>query len=386
MKKQIGLIPKTLILLIIFTVIVCLHIALIKKADNYRVYVNAADNIFHKQNIYAKYGILDYFKYSPLAALMIVPFSLLIDEVGMFLFLFLQYWLFFWGFWKWAKSAGFRLESSSVMMLLAFFSIVSDSTLSIQICQVNAGIFGLMLLAADDYSQGKYLKSGLLLSLATNLKIFPFTLAFCYLMGFKKKFWLAFWIGLVFWFLLPSLFLGTDYNFELLGDWFELLTWDQTRNLEMLDIGNFLDLHFGISQAVRNPIAIFFGFLIGLAAFFLFRKRRTELIDRFLLPVNCLYVLLFSYLSESATSILATPAIFLIAMEALEEKTRAWRYWTLWILALLIIPVFYSDLVLKSWSLWARANHLKTVGYIYISIVIGVLFAKYYRKQSTGIV
>jgi hypothetical protein len=346
--------------------------------------VNAVDNIFYKQNLYAKYGILDYFKYSPLAALMIVPFSLLIDEMGMFLFLFLQYWLFFWGFWRWAKSAGFRLDQSSSMMFLAFISIVSDSILAVQICQVNAGIFGLMLLAASQYSEGKYLKSGLLLSLATNLKLFPFTLALCFLTGFKKKFWLSFWIGLAFWFLLPALFIGADYNFELLGQWYRLMTWDHTRNLEMLDIGNFLDLHFQVPQAVRNPMAVLFGLLIGVATFYLFRKSRTELINRFLVPVNGLYVLLFSYLSESATSILATPAIFLIAMEAFKEKTRAWRYWILWILALLLIPVFYSDLVLKPWSWWARGFHLKTVGYVYISIVIGVLFAKLYKKNSTS--
>lgn len=203
MKKQRGLVPKTLILLVLFTVGVCLHLSLIKKPDNYQVYINASDNIFYKQNLYAKYGILDYFKYSPLAALMIVPFSLLIDEVGMFLFLFLQYWLFFWGFWRWARAAGFRLDQSSSMMLLAYISVVSDSILAIQICQVNAGIFGLMLLAAAQYSEGKYMKSGLLLSLATNLKIFPFTLAFCFLTDFKKKFWLAFCIGLAFWLFCP---------------------------------------------------------------------------------------------------------------------------------------------------------------------------------------
>ncbi len=382
MKKEIGLVPKTLILLVIFTIGVCLHLSLIKKPDNYQVYGNAAENLFYKQNLYAKYGILDYFKYSPLAAIMIIPFGFLIDEVGMFLFLFLQYWLFFWGFWRWTKSAGFRIDQSSSMMILAFISVVSDSLLAVQICQVNAGIFGLMLLAAAQYSERKHLKSGLLLSLATSLKLFPFTLAFCFLTDFKKKFWLAFWLGLAFWFFLPALLIGVDYNFELLRGWYNLMTWDQTRNLEMLDIGNFLNLHFGISQVIRNPMAVVFGLFIGVASLYLFRKGRTELIARFLVPVNGLYVLLFSYLSESATSILATPAIFLIAMEALNEKTRAWRYWILWILALLLIPVFYSDLVPKVWSSWARGFHLKTVGYVYISIVIGFLFAKHYKKST----
>ena len=74
--------------------------------------------------------------------------------------------------------------------------------------------------------------------------------------------------------------------------------------------------------------------------------------------------------------------IFLIAMAAHEEKTRAWLYWGLWILALLLIPLFYSDLVPKTWSLWARDFHLKTIGYVYVSIVIGFLFAKQYKSRS----
>lgn len=381
MIKKAGLVPKTLILLVIFTAGICLHLSLIKKPDNYQVYVNAAENILRQQNLYDRYGRLDFFKYSPLAALMIVPFALLIDEVGMFLFLFVQYWLFFWGFWKWAQSAGFRLDQSSPVMILGFLSVVSDSVLAIQICQVNAGLFGLMLLAASQYAEGKYLKSGLWLALATNLKIFPFTLAFCLLTDFKKKFWLAFWAGLAFWFMLPALFVGTKANFQLLRNWYHLMKWDQTRNLEMLDIGNFLDLHFGVSQSIRNPMAVGVGLAIGLTTLYLFRNQKTELIHRFLVPVNGLYVLLFSYLSESATSILATPAIFLIAIAALSEDKQTWMYWVFWIMALLLIPVFYSDLMFRSWSLWARGFHLKTIGYFWLSGIIGFLFLKEYKKS-----
>jgi hypothetical protein len=71
-------------------------------------------------------------------------------------------------------------------------------------------------------------------------------------------------------------------------------------------------------------------------------------------------------------------------MVALEEKTQAWLYWVLWVLALLLIPVFYSDLVPKFLSSWARGFHLKTVGYVYIAIVIGLMFAKQYKKSPAG--
>lgn len=372
-----------LIFLLLLTIGICLHVSLHKHPDNYLVYITAVENILHDQNPYALQRGLDYFKYSPLSGLIIYPFSLLIDEVGSFLFVFLQFWLFFYGFWRWAGSAGYRLNKSRSMLMIAFISVITDTTLSIQICQVNAAIFGLMLLASAQYSEGKYIKSGLLLSLATNLKLFPFTLGLCFLLGFKKKYWLAFWGGLVFWFMLPGAILGFKSNFTLLRQWYELMTWDQTRTLEMLDIGNFIEIHFGLPQALRNPMAILFGLLIGLGTLYLFRKGKNDFLSRFLLPINGLYVLIFSYLSESATSILATTAIFLIGMTALHDQKRPWIYWICWIAALALIPLFYSDLVPNAWLLWARGFHLKTVGYLFVAIVLGVIVQKNSPLESS---
>ncbi|MFC2163428.1 glycosyltransferase family 87 protein [Acidobacteriota bacterium] len=375
---------RTAFLIVLFlTVVVCLHVALVKHPANYLTYITAAESILDRQNPYAPLESLDFFKYSPLAGLMIIPFSLLIDEVGTFLFVFFQYWLFFWGFWRWAKTAGFRIDQSKSVMIVAFCSVITDATLSVQICQVNAAIFGLMLLAAAQYSGGKHLKSGLLLSMATNLKLFPFTLGLCLLSDFKKKFWASYLSGLVFWSLLPVMFLGFSYNLQLLREWFFLMDWDQTRNLEMLDIGNFLELHFGVSQSLRNPLAVGVGLLIGWGALCLFKRNRHDLINRYLLPVNALYILFFSYLSESATSILATPSIFLIGMEAIRAKTKAWIFWIAWVVSLLLVPTFYSDIVPRAWLLWARGFHLKTVGYLFLSIVIGWLICRDWKQGSS---
>ncbi len=319
----------------------------------------------------------------PWRVLVIYPFSRLVDEVGAFLFVFLQFWVFFWGFWRWAKIAGFDLGTSRGMMVLAFCSAILDTTLSVQICQVNALLFGSMLLSAAYYREEKFVKAGLLLSLVTNLKLFPFPLALCFLLGFKKKYWIAFWSGLLGWFLLPAVFLGWGYNLELLKNWVKLMTWDQTRglDLEMLDIGSFVEFHFGISQGIRNPLALGIGLLIGLGTFYLLQKKRHLLIDRYLVPVNGLYILLFSYLSESATSVLATTSIFLLAMYAWQAKKLAWLFWIFWALALLLIPWFYSDGVPQAWTLWARAFHLKTIGYIFVSLVLGYIFYRHYREK-----
>jgi hypothetical protein len=265
---------------------------------------------------------------------------------------------------------------------VVFFSTIFDVTISLQNGQVNVGIFALMLLTMAQYTEGKHVRAGLVIALATNLKVFPFTLGLCLLMGFKRRYWMAFWGGLLLWLALPALVVGPKANMRLVADWMGLMTWDQTRALDMLDIGNFLSLHFGMNPHIRDVLAVVAGLFIGLGTFALFQTKRRDLLGRFLLPVNGLYVLLFSYLSESPTSVLATAGIFLIAVEALSDEKRRWLYWTLWAIALILVPVFYSDLVPKDWSEWARGFHLKSVGYVYVLAVTSLIF--YQRYRVTG--
>ncbi len=373
-----------LIFLLILTAGICLHTAVVKKPLNYSVVTNAVGNILGGNNPYAPQPGLDFFKYSPLAGLLTVPFSLLGDEVGLFLFIFFQYWLFFWGFWRWARSAGCPLDLRTSYLLVAFFSIIFDTTVAIQNAQVNAGIFGLMLLAAAQYAEDKPVRSGLLLSLAANLKLFPFTLGLCLLLGFRKKYWAAFWGGLVLWFTLPAAVVGWGRNLELLQQWAGLMSWDQTRSLDMLDLASFLELHLGWSSWWREPLALLVGAAIALTTLYLFRGKKDWLLYRFLLPVNVLYILLFSYLSESPTSILAAAAIFLIGIEALDSGSQRAAYWVLWAGALALVPLFYSDLVPKAWNVWAQAVNLKTVGYIWTAAACLYLVFKYRRQPASS--
>jgi len=372
-----------LIFLLILTAGICLHTAVVKKPLNYSVVTNAVGNILGGNNPYAPQPGHDFFKYSPLAGLLTVPFSLLGDEVGLFLFIFFQYWLFFWGFWRWARSAGCPLDLRTSYLLVAFFSIIFDTTVAIQNAQVNAGIFGLMLLAAAQYAEDKPVRSGLLLSLAANLKLFPFTLGLCLLLGFRKKYWAAFWGGLVLWFTLPAAFVGWGRNLELLQQWAGLMSWDQTRSLDMLDLASFLELHLGWSSWWREPLALLVGAAIGLTTLYLFRGKKDWLLYRFLLPVNGLYILLFSYLSESPTSILAVAAIFLIGIEALDSDSQRAAYWVLWAGALALVPLLYSDLVPKAWNVWAQAVNLKTVGYVWTAAACLYLVFKHRREPAS---
>jgi len=365
----------------VLTVGVSLQVALVKRPPNYSVVTNAAQNILEGTNPYEPQEGLDYYKYSPLAGLLTAPFLLVPDTLGIFLFVFLQLGLFLWAFSKWVASARLTGLSWQNITIVAFFSTVFDVTVAVQNCQVNVGIFALMFFAMAQYADGKLVRAGLVVSLATNLKLFPFTLGLCLLMGFKKKYWMAFLGGVLLWMAVPSLLVGFEENLHLHAEWLQLMTWDQTRDLYMLDVGSFLALHFDMDPAIRNALALMVGLFIGLGTLYVFKRQRDDLVDRFLLPVNGLYVVLFSYLSESPTSVLAVAGIFLIGIEALSDRKRAGLYWALWGIALVLVPLFYSDLVPNDWGEWARAFHLKTIGYLYISVVLGFIFRRRYLEQ-----
>jgi hypothetical protein len=281
------------------TTVLCLHTALVKEPPNYRVVIEASRNILMGENPYGAELGLDWFKYSPLSGLLTAPFGVLPVAAGLFLFLLAQCLLFFWAFGRWCAAAGYPLRQSSALAWTALASVALDLAVSIQNGQVNAGIWALMLLGGALYAEARPLRSGLVLSLATNLKLYPFTLALCLLTGGSRPFWISFLSGTLLWVLLPALFLGFDRDLELHRQWLALMSRDEAREAAMLDIGSFLETHFGVAADIRHSLALPAGALIGLACLMLFRRGQEGRLHRFLVPINGLYVLLFSYLSES---------------------------------------------------------------------------------------
>jgi hypothetical protein len=345
-----------------------LGVALAKRPPNYTVVVTAASNILAGRNPYEAQPGLDFFKYSPLAGILITPFIPLPVPVGIFVFVLVQTLAFLWGFWRWSRAAGYDLATSRKLQLVAVASLAIDLATTLQNCQVNAGIFALMLLGAAQYAEGKPVLSGLSLSLATNLKLFPFTLAACLLTDFRGRFWLPFLGGLALWTLAPAALLGLPADAELHRQWFQRMASDRGGDLSMLDVGSFLEIHFGL-HGWLTPTAVVVGAGLGILSLLLFRRGEHERPSRFLLPLNGLYVLLFSYLSESPTSILAVAGIFLIGARAVAGEGSSRLYGCAFLLALALVPVFYSDLPPTAFQAWARAVHLKTVGYAYVFVV-----------------
>lgn len=357
-----------------------LAVASLKSPPNYTVVMTASSNIFAGRNPYEAQPGLDFYKYSPLAGLLTAPLIPLPVPLGIFFFVFAQTLLFLRGFGRWSRAAGYDVGGSRTLLLVAFAAVALDLATALQNCQVNAGIFALMLLGAAQHAEGRTALSGLTLSLATDLKLYPFTLALCLAAGFRARFWLSFLGGLAVWLLLPSAAVGFAENPELHRQWLSRIASDRGGDLSMLDLGSFLELHFGL-EGLLLPGALVGGAGLGLLSWSLFRRGDHERLNRFLLPLNGLYVLLFSYLSESPTSVLAVAGIFLIGARAATCERGARLYWCAFVLALALVPVFYSDLAPRPAQDWARAVHLKTAGYLYV-FVMNLWLLRGYQKRT----
>jgi hypothetical protein len=366
------------------TLALCLHTAFVKEPPNYRVVVEASRNVLSGENPYGPELGLDRFKYSPLGGLLMAPFGVLPAGPGLLLFLLGQSVLFFWALGRWSAAAGYPFRSSTALPWIALGSFALDFAVAIQNGQVNVGIWALMLLGGALYAESKPIRSGLALSLATNLKLFPFTLGFCLLTGGNRRFWISLLSGTLLCLLLPAAVVGPGRGLDLHRQWLSLMSRDEAHELTMLDVGSFLELHFGIEAGIRAFLALAAGLVIGLGCWILFRRREEKRLHRFLVPLNGLYVLLFSYLSESPTSVLATGGIFLIGARAVEKRGQAGIYWVAWLTALTLVPLCYSDLAPPDLRDWARAVHLKTVGYLYVTAVLAALFLEDSRGTASA--
>ncbi len=84
---------------------------------------------------------------------------------------------------------------------------------------------------------------------------------------------------------------------------------------------------------------------------------------------------------SDSNEVVATGGVFLIGMEAVRDEKHRRHYLFLWTISLLLIPVFYSSLVTHAMSQWARGFHMKTVGYVFTAVVVGVLFRKHRERR-----
>lgn len=212
------------LLILIYTI---LSIKSASNGGDFDVYLHAAEKVIHQQDIYAPPYFKDDLKYyySPLFAVLLVPFTF-----NWFITQLL--WLLMSGAmlyrsWVICKKY-FNLDRITPKEQLIWSLIVLGFSIrfllyNIAMVQMTMLMLWAILESLELIKKDKYQLGGILLGLMTNIKLLPLVIIpyLLYRGYFKASFVTS--ISAVAFLFLPALFIGNDYNNELLSGWWETI-------------------------------------------------------------------------------------------------------------------------------------------------------------------
>jgi hypothetical protein len=206
---------------------VVLAYVILKSAGDgdFTVFLEASRAMRFHQDMYGLWlnKICCRYYYSPLFAVILLPFTYIPYFVAYFLWLGANVW-FLIRIWKIITTkidmSSFTAGQFNVFFLLVFLLSFRFLDLNFDTMQMTIYLLWVMLESIELFDKGKNIKGALLLSLAINIKIMPLVII-PYLL-FRKKFIPVLWTALFFivFLYLPVLFIGFDFNQQLLVSWF----------------------------------------------------------------------------------------------------------------------------------------------------------------------
>ncbi len=308
--------------------------------NNYFVYKYNFINVIHQHTIF---GYQQQFKdlnhYGPVFALLMAPFALLPDGLGVIL------WVMFNA---WVLSLAIKLlplkENQYVIILLICAHELMTSSSNVEI---NPLIGGLIILSFVFIRDKKDFWAAFVIVLGTFIKLYGIVgLAFFFLSKDKLKFIL----GLLFWsvvlFVLPMFISSPSYIIQTYHDWYgDLLT----KNLNNMGGPSLQDISLmGLIRNVFNyrQLSNITVLVPGILLFALWytRVRFYEVVpyQLLLLASTLIFVIIFSSSSESPTYIIAIAGVGIWFMNL--ERPVTWFEISLLAFAIIITVFSPSDL------------------------------------------
>ena len=213
-------------LLILAILYLALSISSANDGGDFDVFIDAAQKISEGQNIYQGPFVkgLQYF-YSPLFAVLLIPFS-------NYSFITELLWLLFSGFWlyrSWVLISSFFNKSVldskefKFWVFLSFFFIIRFLLYNLAMIQVTIFLMWAILEALVLIRKDKLVLGSLLIAVIINIKIMPIVVVpyLLYRGCFKSSAYvIVFSVLLLF---LPGLFIGFDFNMFLLSEWWTII-------------------------------------------------------------------------------------------------------------------------------------------------------------------
>ncbi|MBS1571536.1 MAG: DUF2029 domain-containing protein [Bacteroidetes bacterium] len=278
--------------------------------NNYLLYKSVFTHTLEKKNIFALYPDLffDCNHYGVFFSVLIAPFAIFPDAIGMILWNIANVLIFLFAIYKFPFS---NIQKS----LFAWLCLQEFITAALYF-QFNIALTGLLMLSATMVLKGKEVQSALAIMIGTFVKIYGIVGLSAFLfMKNKIKFVLAS-LGLaILFFVLPMLLSDTHFGIQSYADWYISLS---EKNIENGILGSRQDYSvMGVFRRVLNDATLpTLWFLVpGLVIFFLPYIRTKQYIfpafQMMILASTLLFLVLFSSGSESPTYIIAVAGVMI---------------------------------------------------------------------------
>lgn len=298
-------------------------------------------------NKYPEYGDMNH--YGPLFALIIAPFAMIPEYIGMFLWellnsLFLYY--------------AIKTLPIEVKKINAVYWIIAHELLTaLFACQINPSITAIIILSYTLINKKENFWAACLILLGTFIKLYGIVgLAFFFFVKEKPKFiaYCIFW-SIIF-FVLPMIFFTPEYIIGQYKEWYISLSNKQIENATLVSWQDVSVMGI-VRRVTQNPNIPNLPFLIpGIIIFCLpylrIKQFKSETFRLMYLASTLIFTVIFSNSSESPTYIIAFAGVAIWFV--IQEKPMRPIVIALFIFAILLTTLGPSDLYPR----YIRVNYI----------------------------
>lgn len=314
------------------------------KYNNYLIFKNVFLNTLHQQNIYLHYpeAHFDSNHYGIFFSVLIAPFALLPDWLGMVLWNLANTAVFLYAIHKFPFSRQYRA-------FFAWLCLQEFITAAVSL-QFNIALTGLLILSAVFVYERKEAKSAIAILIGFFVKLYGIAgLSSFFFIKNKLRFIVAFLAVGVLFLLLPMVFSSPEFGLRSYVDWYKSLS---EKNMSNQVLGNRQDYSLmGIVRRVSGEAGIpNLAFLLpGIFVFALpyirIKQYKNLAFQMMILASTLLFIVLFSSGSESPTFIIAVAGVMLWF---LMQKNKSAVDIALLLFVIILTCFSFSDLFPKS--------------------------------------
>lgn len=309
--------------------------------NNYMIFIYTFLHAEEHLNLFSRYSSEygDMNHYGPLFSLLIAPFAMLPEFIGMFFWelvncLFLYY-------------AIQTLPLKNTKVNAVYWIVANELLTSLFACQINPSITAIIILSYTLTDRKQNFWAAFLIMLGTFIKLYGIVgLAFFFFIKEKPKFiaYCIFWA--VVFFVTPMLFFGAEYIISQYKEWYLSLSAKQIENATLVSWQD-ISLMGIVRRVTANPELSNIPFLIaGIILFSLpylrFKQYLSQSFRLMYLASALVFTVIFSNSSESPTYIIAFAGVAIWFV--LQEKPKSPLVLALFVFAILLTTLAPTDL------------------------------------------